>query len=126
MPPQRMLLRDLSVNIKTRGTELSPYERGIVVGAHKSSVSVREISRDLKRSRTTIDTALNLYSLDTKGYSLSWSSRPRIYTEHKDRAMIRHLRKYPKSTFLERRTDCSTAMSNTYIKNLARANGLIH
>ena len=40
--------------------------------------------------------------------------------------MLRNLRIYPKLTFQQRREDTSLKMSNSYIKNLARENGLHH
>jgi len=125
MPPQRTPLGVTSGNA-TRGTELSPYERGRAVGMHSKGASLREISKSLKRNRTSITGAMALDILNTNGSSLPRPGRPHLYNPRDQRMMLRNLRSYPKLTFQQRREDTGLPMSNSYIKCLARANGMSH
>ena len=126
MPPQRTPLRSINGNRGIRGPELTPYKRGRIVGAFDAGLSPREIELQLNHSRGAVRGAIALSNLKTNGASLPRSGRPLIYNDRDQRTMLRNLRLYPKSTFQQRREDTGLKMSNSYIKDLARKNGLFH
>ena len=126
MPPQRTPLRAIDGNRAVRGSELTPYQRGQVIGLRTAGFSPREIEVQLQHSRGAIRTTLALELERIGGVSLPRTGRPIIYNERDKRTMLRNLRIFPKSTFQERRDDTGLKMSNSYIKNLARASGLSH
>ena len=48
MPPQQTLLANINGNRGNKGSKLSPYQRGLVVGAYKSSKATKEIKDKFK------------------------------------------------------------------------------
>lgn len=111
---------------RQRGPELSPYQRGLIIGATIGGMSPREIEDEMQLSRGAIRTTIAMDETRSEGVSCPRSGRPRIYTDRDDRMMLRHLRFYPKAKFEARRKDTGLKMSNTYIKNLARRYGIHH
>jgi hypothetical protein len=125
MPPIRTPLGQIDGN-RQPNAELSPYERGRIEGARLAGMAPREIEVELKQSRGAVRRTLDLANSRSNGASLSRSGRPIVYSIREKRMMLRSLRIYPKLTFAQRREDCGTEMSNTSIKNLARANNITH
>ena len=125
MPPIRTPLGSISRNVQ-RGRELTPYERGLIIGARNAGMSPREIELDLKLSRKAVRGTIALEPSRTDGASLPRHGRPIVYNDRDQRMMLRNLRICPKATFEERRKDTGLKMSNTYIKNLARKHGIHH
>ena len=60
MPPQRTPLRSIDSNRASRGPELTPYERGHIIGAKATGLSPREIKLQLNYSRGTIRGVITL------------------------------------------------------------------
>ena len=54
MPPQRTPLCDIDGNRRYRGAELSPYQRGQIMGARKTGSSLKEIEDELGHSRGAV------------------------------------------------------------------------
>ena len=126
MPPQRTPLRAIDGNPKGRGPDLTPYQRGKIVGQSNAGDSPAEIQVLLGVSRGAVRGSIAQDHARPQGKSASHSGRPATYTDRDERIMLRHLRLHPKSTFNERRQDCGTKMSNSTIKRLARKHGLQH
>jgi hypothetical protein len=125
MPPQRTPLAELMAN-RPRGPEYSPYTRGKIAGMHIAGLTQRKIMDLTDASRQGVRGSIALEILNTNGASLPRPGRPIIYHPRDRRIMLRTLRFQPKLTFDQRRTTTGINMSNTYIKNLARENGILH
>src|SRR5579871_6620288 len=110
MPPQRTPLRAIDGNRRGRGPDITPYMRGKIVGHAEAGDSPTEIQAVLGVSRGAVRGSIAQDNARPEGLSASRSGRPPIYTDREERMMLRHLRLYPKSTFNERREDCSTEM----------------
>jgi hypothetical protein len=126
MPPQRTPLRSIDANSIKRGPDLTPYQRGRISALYDSGLSPREIELQEKQSRGAVRSTLRLQNINTDGTSQPRSGRPSLYDIRDQRMMLRHMRKYPKSTFKDRRKETGLEMSNSTIKRLARENGLHH
>ena len=125
MPPQRRPLAPISGN-RLHNHELSPYERGRIIGAKIAGMTPRQIELTMKHSRGAVRGTIALEILRTNGNSLPRPGRPKLYHPRDQRAMLRNIRSYPKLTFQQRREDTGLTMSNTYIKKIASENGLHH
>ena len=69
MPPIRTPLGSISGNIK-RGRELTPYERGIIIGSHNSGKSPCEIKLQTNHSRNAVRGTIALKTSRSDGASL--------------------------------------------------------
>ena len=118
MPPQRRALVPISGN-RPRGPELSPYERGKIIGAKIAGMTPRQIELEMKVSRKAVRGMIALEILRHNGESLPRPGGKIIYHPQDQRAMLRNLRSYSKISFKQRRIDTGLEMSNIYIKNLA-------
>ena len=54
MPLQRTPLANIDGNRGNRGSELSPYQRGLVIGARRSGKAPKEIEDEFKLSRGAV------------------------------------------------------------------------
>lgn len=125
MPPQRTPLRAISSN-RVRGSDLTPYMRGKIVGAADDGASPAEIQVRYGVSRGAVRGSIAQDSTRLEGESGPRPGCPPTYTDRDERLMLRNLRLHPKSTFNERRKECGLDMSNSTIKRLARKHGLHH
>lgn len=121
----RTPLCPISGNVK-RGCELTPYERGIIIGSYNSSKSPCEIELEISYSRGAVRSTIALETTRANGVSLPRSGHPIIYNDRDKRIMLRYIRIYPKSTFEERHKETGLNMSNSYIKNLVRRHSIHH
>jgi len=126
MPPQRTPLANINGNRGNRGSELSPYQRGLVVGARKSGKAPKEIEDEFKLSRGAVRRTLESIQLREDGKSKPRSGAPLKYTSRARRRMLLNLRTHPKMTYEQRRKDTGLTMGDDYIHDLAEAEGLRH
>ena len=91
MPPQRTPLCDTDGNRRYRGSELSPYQRGLIVGAHRASNSPKEIKDELGYSRGAIRRTLESIHIRDEGHTLPRSGTPLKYTSRACRRMLQCL-----------------------------------
>jgi hypothetical protein len=80
MPPQQTPLCDIDSNRRYRGPELSPYQRGQIVGARKVGSSSKEIKDELGHSQRAVRKTLEFIYIRDKGYTLPRSGTPLKYT----------------------------------------------
>ena len=125
MPLQRHVLFPINGN-RVRGLETSLYARGKVAGLYIVGLTQRAIIEATNLSRSSIRGAIALDILNTNRASLPRPGRPIIYDPRDRRAMLRNIRLHPKLTFDARREATGLDMSNSYIKGLARSEGLTH
>ena len=95
----RTPLKDLDVNIRRRGLELTPYERGCIIGARITDMSPREIELVIKHSRGAIRGIIALEILRSNRASLSRRGRLIVYNERDRRIILRNIRSFLKLTF---------------------------
>ena len=98
MPPIRTPLGSISGNVQ-RGRELTPYERGVIIGSYNSGKLPREIELSTKHSRMAVRGTIALETSRTNRASLPQSSRLIVYNDQDQQIMLQHIRLYPKSTF---------------------------
>ena len=125
MAQPRTPLGQISGN-RQPGHELSPYQRGQIIGLSAAGTSQRKIAAQLSLSKGAIQYTLDHKESRPGGLSAPRCSHPPKYTLRETRKMLRCVRIYPKMTFDERRAHCDTKMSNSHIKNLCRETGLSH
>jgi hypothetical protein len=75
------LLKDLDVNLRRRGTELTPYERGRILGARVAGMSPREIEVAINYSKCTIVGTITLKILRSNSNSLPRKGRLIVYNK---------------------------------------------
>lgn len=126
MPPQRTPLRDIDGNRRYRGSELTPYQRGEIVGQRKAGMTPREIEVDLGLSRGVVRHTLESIQVRDEGYTRPRSGTPMKYDSRSRRRMLLCLRNHPKMTYEQRRKHIGIKMSDSYIYRLATAEGLRH
>jgi hypothetical protein len=126
MPPQRTPLRDTNGNRRFRGPELSPYQRGEVVGLRKAGYTPKAIEDELRLSRGAVRRTLESVHTRDNSYTLPRSGTPKKYTSRARRRMLYCLRNHPKLTYEQRRTATGLKMSDSYIRDLALKEGLTH
>ena len=124
MPLQRTPLRDTDGNQRFRGPELSPYQRGEIVGLRKGSKSPREIEVELSLSRRAVRYTLESIQVCDKGKTLPRSGMLVKYDSQACQHMLYNLRNHPKMTYKQRRTATGLGMSDSYIYHLASAENL--
>lgn len=109
-----------------RGPELSPGDRGEIIGMHKGGLSRAEIVRISGFSkaavRSTLDQAASR-AVDCE--SLPRSGRPEKFTTREKRIMIRSLRNDPTLTYPARVKETGLDMGRTTIRKLAKEEGIV-
>ena len=126
MPPQRTPLCATNRNRRFRGSELSPYQRGEVMGLRKAGKAPKEIEDELGLSRGAVRRTLESIQVRDEGYTLPRSGTPKKYISRSRRRMLYCLRNHPKMTYKARRKATGLKMSDSYIRDLALAEGLKH
>jgi hypothetical protein len=77
----RTPLKDLDVNLRRRGTKLTPYKRGRILGARVTGMSPREIEVAINYSKYTIAGIITLEILRSNSNSLPRKGRPIVYNK---------------------------------------------
>jgi hypothetical protein len=125
MPPQRTPLRSIDGN-QGRGKDISPYMRGQIIRATRAGMRKSSIEREFGVSRAAVKTTISNQHHNPEGASRPRTGTPRTYNDRDRRMMLRNLLLYPKMTFEQRREATGLGCKNTWIKDLARANGIHH
>jgi hypothetical protein len=79
MPPQQTPLANINGNRGNRGSELSPYQRGLVVSARRSGKAPKEIEDEFKFLQGAVCYTLESIQFCEDGKSKSYSSAPLKY-----------------------------------------------
>ena len=108
------------------GADLTPYQRGQIIGLASSGQTQRAIMTQLSLSRSAVQGTIERHKSRPNGLSAPRPGHPPKFTLRETRTMLRCVRLYPKMTFAERRAHCNTEMSNSHIKNFCREIGLSH
>ena len=84
---------------RPRKSELTPYERGMMVGAEALGHTPTEIGKALNSTKSTIPTTTQRRSERNNGLSKSWSRQPEVLSNHDRRYNIKHARANPWLTY---------------------------
>lgn len=123
MATPRRPLGPISGNSTVR-KELSPYQRGLIVGQAQKGAKPLEISRDLNIPRTTIISTLELDLLRNEGKSIPRPGRPLCYTPRNERVLLRFIRNNPKCSYNDIRQACGVIISNSTLKTILDKHGI--
>jgi transposase len=100
MATPRRILGEVSVN-RVSGTELSPFQRGQIIGAAKLGCTTTEISTALNHPPSTIRTTISRDEIRNDGESNLREGRPNALTIRQERIVIRFVRTHPKYTYAQ-------------------------
>jgi len=100
MPPLRTPLRSISGN-RPKGSEISPFMRGQVIGKASEGAKSAAIAKALKLDRSTVNYTLQQDELRDDGHSLPRKPRNKSYTDAEERRSLRDVRLNPKDTYAQ-------------------------
>jgi hypothetical protein len=100
MLPQHSVLGPISGN-RAFNHQLSPYQRGKIIGLIHSGQKSRDIQSLLNVSRRAVHSTLKLDSLGLEGDTQLRSGRPREYSEATEHKILQHIRLYPKDIYAQ-------------------------
>jgi transposase len=107
-----------------KNCELSPFQRGIIIGKHSTVLTAFKIAKELKLDpgtvRYTIAKNPERYDGRTKGRN----GRPRQYTDAEERLVLRHVRLNPKDTYTEVLRACGVKFKTSTLKKILRLAGI--
>src|SRR5438552_4800055 len=95
MPP-RTPLGLINANKRSSG-ELTPYQRGIILGLHSQGASFRDIENQHGIARSTVADTIKFDSIRKDSHSVRRPGQPPKYNTRVDRRIIRYIRITPKS-----------------------------
>jgi transposase len=81
-----------------KGTELSEFERGEIIGLKKANFSYREIANILNRSKRAVENAINDYFKKNKTTAALKTGRPKKLSSRDERQLVKAVRKDPRTT----------------------------
>ena len=102
-------------------TELSPYQRGLIVGRPSIGLTTTRITRELKLDRGTVRYALEQAPLRYNGRTKGRKAREKSYTDAEERLVIRHVRLNPKDTYKQVLTATGVVFKTTTLKKMLKA-----
>jgi transposase len=123
MPPQRSVLGTISGN-RAFNHQLSPYQRGKILGLSSRGQKCSDIQALLNVSRGAVRSTIKLDSLRNNGYPQARSGRPKGYSEATERQILRHVRLNPKDTYLQLISACDLTIKKTTIKSILTRHGI--
>ena len=123
MLPQRSILGSISGN-RQPNCELTPYQRGKVVGLSLKGAKPKEIQDLLKISCRAIRSTLSLDDIRNEGESQLRIGRPKSYTEAEERLLLRHVRLNPKDSYAQVKEACDLSLSRNTIKKILAEHGI--
>jgi len=122
MPP-RTPLGSISGN-ERRWKDLTPYQRGLIIGKFKCGLTPREVAANLEIPLQTVRDTIKFHPERTDGQSNARSGRPQISTQVNVRNVLRLVRRLPKITYDGIRKELQLSFSNDTIKRILQRNGI--
>jgi Transposase len=123
MPPQRSVLSSISGN-RAFNHQLSPYQRGKIIGLTHSGQKSTDIQGLLNVSRGAVRSTLKLDSLGLEGDTQLRSGRPKSYSEATERKILRHVRLHPKDTYTQVILACDLIIKRGTIRSILSRHGI--
>ena len=125
MPPQRSILGPIAGN-RAFNHQLTPYQKGLVVGMTISGAKPKFIRDHLNISHSAIRSIITFEELRNKGKLRLRSGRPVEYIEADERNLIRHVRLYPKDIYTQVKIACRLKIKQITIKKILKCHGIIN
>ena len=119
----RTSLTPISGN-RPRNTELTPYQRGMIVGAQALGHTPTEIGKTLNFTKSTVQSTIQKYSICNDGVSKSRSGWPEVLSERDRRYIIKHARINPRITYAQIKLEVGLGCSRTTIYRALKLYGL--
>lgn len=119
----RKALAPISSNI-TPNHELSPYQRGLIIGAASNGTKIKDIAASTKRTPSTVISTLKKVAQRIEGKSKPRSGRPKKYSARIERAVIHHAHLHPKATYEQLRHAIGSKISNRTILRILKGCGI--
>ena len=110
----RASLTPISGN-RPRNTDLTPYQRGIIVGAQALGYTPTENGKTLNFTKSTVQSTIPKHSIRNDGVSKSRSGRPKVLSESDRRYIIKHTRINPRITYAQIKLEVGLGCSRTTI-----------
>ena len=123
MPPIRTPLGRVSGNSR-RGPDLTPVQRAKIIGAAEHGISPSQIATTYGLKYTTIQSTIQLDPERDNCNSQPRSGRPKSYTDRDVRIVLRFVRKHPKATYTEVKSEIGLDISHSTIKRILRESGI--
>lgn len=101
-----------------RNTELSPYQRGIILGARGEGASFERIEKVHNIPKRTAQTTVKRASIRTNGESLPRSGRPKKYTDCDERHVVHYVRNNPKAKYRQIKEDLDLDISTRTLRRI--------
>ncbi|KIM92521.1 hypothetical protein OIDMADRAFT_139515 [Oidiodendron maius Zn] len=117
MPPQRSVLGSISGN-RSFNHQLSPYQRGAIIGLTAGGVKSRSIETFLNVSRGAVRSTQDFDYLRDDGHLQARSGRPKEYSEATVYKIIYYIRQYPKDSYADVIKACNLSIKRTTIKTI--------
>lgn len=96
---------------RTDKTELTPHQRGMIVGAKALGHTPTEIGKALNFTKQTVQYTLQKQSERKNGVSKSRSGRPEVLSDRDRRYIIKHARLNPRITYAQLKIEAGVTCS---------------
>jgi transposase len=110
----------------TKGKELTPYSRGLIIGEYNCGVKPSQISRNLQIPRSTVIDTIQQKSKRDDGKSSPRPGRPKSYTERDKRHIIQLIKRDPFITYQAIRERTGLNVSSTTFLTILKESGYGH
>jgi Transposase len=121
--PPRTPLGPRSPNVIQK-SQLSPYSRGKIIGAHMAGMRPARIARLLLQPDQTIRDTISNEHLQPHGLSRPKPGKPVEYSPQDERSVLRFIRSNPKTKYSVIKEACGLEISYGSIKRILRKNGV--
>ena len=122
---RRKALASISGN-ETHRKELDLLTKGKIAGQAELGATCSQIGRNLNVSRTTVQTVLQRLQTTPSGVNKPRSGMPSIITPRASRALLRHVRNNPKTTWKQLKRDTDLDVSRETLLRTLKAHGISH
>ena len=121
----RTPLGEINTNSR-RGPEVNAFDRGkIALGAHLGMNSV-EIGKLVNRAPRTVRSIKERLKTSPTAAPRNRLGRPKVFTDHDERAIVRVVRKDPQANYLKITHESGVKCCRNTIKKILKKHGLQH
>jgi hypothetical protein len=107
-----------------RGPELTPYQRGRILGAATLGRTPTQIADVENCPISTIKSTIELDLERNDGQSKPRSGRPKLYNDRDERCILQQVRLFPKCTYADVRKACAVTLCDSTLKTILKKYGI--